>query len=120
QHLRDNAVRVREAVTRIVQGELRHRPAEEALLRAEAGRSRGHASLRELMGSSSRLLTALKPCWMMSPLVVAGALPPGVHFDVVIFDEASQIPPAQAVSAISRAQHVVVAGDQRQLPPTTF
>ena len=120
QHLRDNAVRVRESVTRIVQSELRHRPAEEALIRAEAGRSRGHAPLRELMGSGSRLLTALKPCWMMSPLVVAGALPPGIHFDVVIFDEASQIPPAQAVSAISRAHHVIVAGDQRQLPPTTF
>ncbi|NLW98207.1 MAG: DUF4011 domain-containing protein [Actinomycetales bacterium] len=120
QHLRDNAARVREAVSTLVQGELRHRAAEEALIRAEAGRSRGHASLRDLMGSSSRLLTALKPCWMMSPLVVAGALPPGIHFDVVIFDEASQIPPAQAVSAISRAQHVVVAGDAKQLPPTTF
>jgi hypothetical protein len=120
QHLRDNATRVREAVLARARGELRHRPAEEALVRAQAGRSRGHASLRDLMGSASGLLTALKPCWMMSPLVVAGALPPGTFFDVVIFDEASQIPPAQAVSAIARAHHVVVAGDDRQLPPTTF
>jgi hypothetical protein len=56
----------------------------------------------------------------MSPLVVASILPVGRWFDVVIFDEASQIPPAQAVSAISRATQVVVAGDERQLPPTRF
>jgi hypothetical protein len=56
----------------------------------------------------------------MSPLVVASILPPGRWFDVVIFDEASQIPPAQAVSAISRATQVVVAGDDRQLAPTSF
>ena len=119
-HLRANAARVREAVAARALTELRHRPAEEALVRAEAGRSRGHKPLRELMTSAPGLLTALKPCWMMSPLVVAGALPAGAFFDVVVFDEASQIPPAQAVSAISRAHHVVVAGDDRQLPPTTF
>src|SRR5665811_1598293 len=56
----------------------------------------------------------------MSPLVVTSILPAGRWFDVVIFDEASQIPPAQAVSAISRATQVVVAGDERQLPPTSF
>jgi hypothetical protein len=66
------------------------------------------------------VLTAIKPCWALSPLVVASVLPEGRHFDVVIFDEASQIPPAQAVSAISRARQVVVAGDERQLPPTSF
>lgn len=120
QHLRDNAAQVRELVSQRVRSELRRRPAEEAQVRAEAGRRRGHTSLRELMAQTSGLLTALKPCWMMSPLVVAGALPPGQHFDVVVFDEASQIPPAQAVSAIARAQHVIVAGDERQLPPTTF
>ena len=53
----------------------------------------------------------------MSPLVVASVLPPGQWFDVVVFDEASQVPPAEAVSAISRARQVVVAGDSRQLPP---
>ena len=120
QHLRDNAARVREAVAARALTELSQRPAEEALVRAEAGRARGHRSLRDLMTSAPVLLTALKPCWMMSPLVVAGALPPGTLFDVVIFDEASQIPPAQAVSAIARAHQVVVAGDDRQLPPTTF
>jgi hypothetical protein len=66
------------------------------------------------------VLTAIKPAWAMSPLVVASVLPPGRWFDVVIFDEASQIPPAQAISAISRGHQVVVAGDERQLPPTPF
>ncbi|MDO5504248.1 MAG: AAA domain-containing protein [Actinomycetia bacterium] len=120
QHLRDNAARVRESVLRRARQELRQRPAQEAMVRSEAGRSRGHRPLRDLVSSAPDVLTALKPCWMMSPLVVAGSLPPGAIFDVVIFDEASQIPPAQAVSAIARAHHVVVAGDDRQLPPTTF
>lgn len=66
------------------------------------------------------LVLAVAPCWVMSPLVVASVLPPGQWFDVVVFDEASQIPPAEAVSAISRARQVVVAGDSRQLPPTSF
>ena len=65
-------------------------------------------------------MTAVRPCWVMSPLVVASVLPPGTWFDVVVFDEASQVPPAEAVSAISRARQVVVAGDSRQLPPTSF
>ncbi|HHU11086.1 MAG TPA: DUF4011 domain-containing protein, partial [Intrasporangiaceae bacterium] len=120
QHLRDNAARVRAAAAEHARQELRNRAAEEALIRAEAGRSRGHRSLRDLMTRAPELLTALKPCWMMSPLVVAGALPPGMFFDVVVFDEASQIPPAQAISAIARAHHVVVCGDAQQLPPTTF
>jgi hypothetical protein len=86
----------------------------------EAGKSRRHRSLRELLPRASETLTAIKPCWAMSPLVVASILPSGRWFDVVIFDEASQIPPAQAVSAISRATQVVVAGDEHQLPPTSF
>ena len=76
--------------------------------------------MRELLPRAAETLTAIKPCWAMSPLVVASILPAGRWFDVVIFDEASQIPPAQAVSAISRATQVVVAGDERQLPPTSF
>jgi hypothetical protein len=95
-------------------------PEQEALVRTEAGKSRRHRPLRELMPRAGQTLTAIKPCWAMSPLVVASVLPPGQWFDVVIFDEASQIPPAQAVSAISRATQVVVAGDEHQLPPSSF
>src|SRR5262249_51255947 len=67
------------------------------------------------------MLTALKPCWAMSPLVVSRLLPADrQYFDVVVFDEASQVTPADAVPAIMRARQVVVAGDEHQLPPTTF
>jgi hypothetical protein len=67
------------------------------------------------------VLTALKPCWAMSPLVVSQLLPAdGQYFDVVVFDEASQVTPADAVPAILRARQVVVAGDEHQLPPTAF
>jgi hypothetical protein len=100
--------------------EVARHPEQETLLRAEGARDRRRASLRELVERSTEVVTALRPCWVMSPLVVASVLPPGQWFDVVIFDEASQIPPAEAVSAISRARQVVVAGDSRQLPPTSF
>lgn len=112
--------RVRGAVARNVREVLADNPIHEALVRAEAGKARRHRSMRDLMPQAGTTLTAIKPCWAMSPLVVASTLPPGRWFDVVIFDEASQVQPAQAISAISRARQVVVAGDERQLPPTNF
>lgn len=119
-HLRATVQRVREAVARNIREVLGDNPAQEALVRAEAGRARRHKPLRDLMPAASAALTAIKPCWAMSPLVVASTLPPGRWFDVVIFDEASQVQPAQAISAVSRGRQVVVAGDERQLPPTNF
>jgi len=119
-HLAGTVDRVRAAVGRRLREVLADHPEQEALVRAEAGKSRRHRPLRDLLPRAAETLTAIKPCWAMSPLVVASILPAGRWFDVVIFDEASQIPPAQAVSAISRATQVVVAGDERQLPPTSF
>jgi REase_MTES_1575/AAA domain/Protein of unknown function (DUF4011) len=119
-HLAAAADRVRAAVGRRLREVLDAHPEQEALVRAEAGKTRRHRPLRELLPRASQTLTAIKPCWAMSPLVVASVLPAGRWFDVVIFDEASQIPPAQAISAISRATQVVVAGDERQLQPTSF
>ena len=119
-HLAGTVDRVRAAVGRRLREVLADHPQQEALVRAEAGKSRRHRPLRDLLPRAGETLTAIKPCWAMSPLVVASILPAGHWFDVVIFDEASQIPPAQAVSAISRATQVVVAGDDRQLPPTSF
>ena len=98
----------------------REHPEQETYLRAEGARARRLAPLRDLVTRCPDLVTAVRPCWVMSPLVVASVLPPGQWFDVVVFDEASQVPPAEAVSAISRARQVVVAGDSRQLPPTSF
>lgn len=118
--LRQNASRVRAAVRANVDRVLAESPEHESLVRTEGAKSHRHRPLRDLLPATGELLTALRPCWVMSPLVVASVLPPGVWFDVVVFDEASQIPPAEAVSAISRARQVVLAGDAKQLPPTTF
>ncbi|MDN5789849.1 MAG: AAA family ATPase [Micrococcales bacterium] len=119
-HIASTVERVRAAVAGRVREVIAAEPAHESLIRAEAGKARRHKALRELMPEASAALTAIKPCWAMSPLVVAATLPPGRWFDVVIFDEASQVQPAQAISAISRARQVVVVGDERQLPPTNF
>ena len=116
----ENATRVLDAVADRVADVVREHPDQETFLRAEAARARRLAPLRDLVPRCPDLVTAVRPCWVMSPLVVASVLPPGVWFDVVVFDEASQVPPAEAVSAISRGRQVVVAGDSRQLPPTTF
>ncbi len=88
---------------------------------AQAARKRGHLPLRQLFAAAPDVMTALKPCWAMSPLVVSQLLPGDrPYFDVVVFDEASQIVPADAIPAILRAHRVVVAGDRHQLPPTNF
>jgi len=81
---------------------------------------RKHRPVRELVRDASDVLLALKPCWAMSPLVVSQLLPAKAYFDVVIFDEASQITPADAISAIMRGKQLVVAGDEKQLPPSSF
>ncbi len=93
---------------------------QESILLAEAAKRRRHRPVKELVALTPELLLALKPCWAMSPLVVSQLLPARPLFDVVVFDEASQITPADAVTSILRGRQLVVAGDERQLPPTTF
>src|SRR5690606_29166145 len=67
------------------------------------------------------VLLALFPCWLASPLSVSQVLGLGQrYFDVVIFDEASQITPEDAVPSLTRAQQVIAAGDRQELPPTAF
>ena len=89
-------------------------------VRKQAVLKRRHMPIRDLFDHAPNVLTAVKPCWVMSPLVVAQVLPPRTCFDVVVFDEASQIRPADAVSSLLRGRQAIVAGDPRQLPPTTF
>jgi hypothetical protein len=92
-----------------------------ALLRRQFSLQRGHMALRRLVRETRSTLLRLKPCVLMSPLSVAQYLDPSLPpFDVVIFDEASQIPPWDAIGAIARGKQVVIVGDSRQLPPTTF
>ena len=95
-------------------------PDQGAQLKRQASRKRKLMPFRQLFTETKDLLLALKPCWVMSPLVVSQSLPSELLFDVVIFDEASQIRPPDAIPAIARGKQLVVAGDKRQLPPTTF
>ncbi|HJY75869.1 MAG TPA: WGR domain-containing protein [Burkholderiales bacterium] len=91
-------------------------------LEHEFGKTMRYKSIRELAaGESGRVVRDLKPVWLMSPLSVSDTLPLQARlFDVVIFDEASQIPVEEAVPALYRAPQVIVVGDEMQLPPTSF
>ncbi|HEX2186668.1 MAG TPA: AAA domain-containing protein, partial [Chloroflexota bacterium] len=91
---------------------------EAATLLREARKKRGFAPWRRLFADLHTLLPALKPCLLMSPATVAEYLgESSLTFDLVIFDEASQIPTAHAIGAIGRGRQVMGAGDVRQLPP---
>lgn len=91
-------------------------------LEHEFGKTMRYKSIRDLAaGESGEVVRDLKPIWLMSPLSVSDTLPlDATSFDVVIFDEASQIPVEEAVPAAYRAQQVIVVGDEMQLPPTSF
>lgn len=92
-----------------------------ATLNREFAKKRMHLPLRELVNRAGPSLLQLTPCLLMSPLSVAQYLAPGTPaFDLVIFDEASQIPVWDAIGAIARGRRVVMVGDPKQLPPTSF
>ena len=91
------------------------------ILLKEVHKKARHLPLRKLFAHIPGLLPRVKPCLMMSPLAVSTYLQsPDITFDLVIFDEASQVRPHDAVCAIYRGRQLVVSGDQKQLPPTTF
>jgi very-short-patch-repair endonuclease len=90
------------------------------LAREFAKKSR-HLPIRKLIEGTGRAMQAIKPVFMMSPMSIAAFIPPrALEFDLVIFDEASQVKPVDAFGAILRAKQVVVVGDSKQLPPTSF
>jgi very-short-patch-repair endonuclease len=120
EHLAANRARVRSAWASQLRDTVDKHPLQARVIRKQAALRRGHLPLRRLLDQISDVLFALKPCWAMSPLMVSQALPLTRLFDVVIFDEASQIVPADAIGSMIRAHQVVVAGDDRQLPPTNF
>lgn len=94
---------------------------EMGILHRELKKKRRHLALRKLFQAIPALLPRLKPCFLMSPLSVAQYLPPGgKKFDLVVFDEASQIGTHDAIGAIARGAQVVIVGDSKQLPPTAF
>ncbi|MFK3976465.1 DUF4011 domain-containing anti-phage protein Hhe [Shewanella vesiculosa] len=80
-----------------------------------------HAPVRQLIKRAGHSLVKLKPCFMMGPHSVAQYLEPGqIEFDIIIMDEASQIKPEDALGTIARGKQLVVVGDPKQLPPTSF
>jgi hypothetical protein len=91
-------------------------------LEHEFGKTIRYRSIRDLVsGDPGIVIRDLKPVWLMSPLSVSDTLPlDTAHFDIVIFDEASQVTLEEAVPSMFRANHVIVVGDQMQLPPTNF
>lgn len=91
-------------------------------LEHEFGKSMRYKSIRDLAaGDTGQVIQDLKPIWLMSPLSVSDTLPLDPEFfDVVIFDEASQIPMEEAIPAVYRSHQTIVVGDEMQLPPTTF
>ena len=91
-----------------------------SVLLRENEKKRKKKGIRQLLRELGDLPQTLKPCFLMSPLSVSTYLDPDMKFDVVIFDEASQIFPQDAVGAIYRGAQLIVVGDSRQMPPSNF
>ena len=110
--------RITAAIPNAVQ---RHADPEYAVLTRELAKRQRHLPVRQLASRMPKALRRLTPCLMMSPLSVAQYLPADAEpFDLVIFDEASQITTWDAIGAVGRGRQVIVVGDPRQLPPTSF
>lgn len=91
------------------------------LLRHLIPQQRPRVPVRQMLRRAGRAIQELKPCFMMGPQAVAQFLAPGhLHFDIIVMDEASQLRPEQAIGAIARGTQLVVVGDPKQLPPTSF
>lgn len=93
---------------------------ESGVIRREGSKQKKHIPVRELMSRTRNVTSSIKPVFMMSPLAVSQFLPSDMEFDVVIFDEASQVTPGDAINCIYRAKALILAGDDKQLPPTSF
>lgn len=95
--------------------------AELGLLRRECEKRARQKPVRQLLEQIPSIVPALKPCFLMSPLSVAQYLSPEcAAFDLIVFDEASQIPVWDAIGAIARGKQLIVVGDPKQMPPTSF
>ncbi|MGN6419530.1 MAG: AAA domain-containing protein [Pseudobacter sp.] len=92
------------------------------VLEHEMSKTMRYKSIRELASNESgRVLRDIKPVWLMSPLSVSDSLPlDPAYFDVVIFDEASQITLEEGIPALFRAPQTIIVGDDKQMPPTNF
>lgn len=119
-HLQANAARVRREAAEHFKQVIDAHTDEYSLLKTEVTRKRNCRPVRRLLEEAPHTLLAAKPVWAMSPLQVSRLLPATSCFDVVIFDEASQVKPADAIPALLRGRQALIAGDSHQLPPTEF
>lgn len=116
-------MRIRETLTNSLPTKYRFVYAQDemSVLQKEFGKKRRIMPIRKLFKTIPNLLLKLKPCFMMSPLSVSYFLEADTYkFDMVIFDESSQIFPEDAIGAIFRGKQVIIVGDSKQLPPTNF
>ncbi len=120
ERIRVASARVRRAYAERAIAAMNAHKDEEYVIRSEAEKKRRLKPLRALFAEARHVLTAVCPCWMASPLSVSQLLDTSRCFDFVIFDEASQVLPEDAIPAVMRGLNLVVAGDKWQLPPTTF
>ncbi|WP_410601700.1 AAA domain-containing protein [Amycolatopsis sp. lyj-90] len=120
RHRETSARRVRRQVARHVRAAKDDYPEQARILKRQASLKTRHMPTRKLVEQASDVMLALRPCWAMSPLVVSRMLPAKRLFDLVVFDEASQIRPPDAITSIMRGDRLVVAGDEKQLPPSDF
>ena len=94
---------------------------EMAFLLGECGKRTKHRPVRQAFNAASTMIQRIKPVILMSPISIAQFLPPGkLSFDLLLIDEASQVRPEDALGAVARAKQIVVVGDDKQLPPTSF
>ena len=94
---------------------------EMGVILGEIGRKRRHMPIRRLMDRAGGMVQRIKPVFLMSPISIAQFLPPkALRFDLLVVDEASQVKPEDAIGAIARCGQMVIVGDQKQLPPTSF
>jgi len=91
-----------------------------SVIKREYLKKRRQMTVREIINVDPDFIKTLKPIFLMSPLSVSSFLTPNVKFDLVIFDEASQVYPEDAIGAIYRGSQVVICGDSKQMPPTNF
>ena len=94
---------------------------EMAFLRGEFGKKKRHRPVRQAFLAAPNMIPRIKPVVLMSPISIAQFLPPNsISFDLLLIDEASQVRPEDALGAVARASQIVVVGDDKQLPPTSF
>lgn len=91
------------------------------MIKRECEKKTRQKAVRQMLADSKTLIPTLKPCFLMSPLSVAKYLPvDATPFDLIVFDEASQIPVWDAIGVIARGKQLIVVGDPKQMPPTSF